>query len=205
MNWLAHALLSEDNIHYQLGNILADPLKGKPWEGANSAVANGIRMHKEIDKFTDTSKHVIDCKNIIGKSGRLRGIVIDIYFDYLLTKNWDSYSKVELNEFLTVLYVRAQKEIMDYPGPIQKHINNIIRFNVLGSYASLAGVEAALKRIDQRLSRLLLAKESTIEYLPYIEAHEEILESYFNEFFPLLIQYFMSRSSVTSREHWITN
>lgn len=29
MNWLAHVLLSENHIEYQLGNLLTDPLKGK--------------------------------------------------------------------------------------------------------------------------------------------------------------------------------
>ncbi len=34
MNYLAHTLLSKSNIEFQLGNLLADPLKGKRWPSA---------------------------------------------------------------------------------------------------------------------------------------------------------------------------
>ena len=37
MNWLAHVFLSENNIEHQLGNLLADPLKGRAWEEATPA------------------------------------------------------------------------------------------------------------------------------------------------------------------------
>jgi acyl carrier protein phosphodiesterase len=29
MNWLAHVFLSEENVDFQIGNFLADPMKGK--------------------------------------------------------------------------------------------------------------------------------------------------------------------------------
>ena len=52
MNWLAHVFLSEDHIEHQLGNLLTDPLKAKPWEGASDKVRHGIETHKRIDAFT---------------------------------------------------------------------------------------------------------------------------------------------------------
>lgn len=67
MNWLAHIFISIDSIDYQLGNLLADPLKGKPWPGASEATRSGFAMHRIIDRYTDTNTDVIKSKSRLGK------------------------------------------------------------------------------------------------------------------------------------------
>lgn len=42
MNWLAHVFLSEQNIDFQIGNFLADPLKGRLWEDATIDMKKGM-------------------------------------------------------------------------------------------------------------------------------------------------------------------
>ena len=53
MNYLAHIFLSENDIYFQLGNYLADRLKGRAWEDAHPNIIKGMQTHKIIDKFTD--------------------------------------------------------------------------------------------------------------------------------------------------------
>ena len=47
MNWLAHVFLSEQKIDFQIGNFLADPLKGRLWDDASSDMKNGMRITDE--------------------------------------------------------------------------------------------------------------------------------------------------------------
>ncbi len=89
MNWLAHILLSKRNIEYQLGNLLADPFKGKLWPAANQALLDGVQMHKSIDMFTDSHETVVQCKARLGTKGYLKGVVVDLLFDHFLSPQFD--------------------------------------------------------------------------------------------------------------------
>ena len=79
MNYLAHTVLSKNSIEYQLGNLLADPLKGKRWEGASDEHYAGMRMHAAIDMFTDANKTISLSKSRLRKKGYLKGVVIDTH------------------------------------------------------------------------------------------------------------------------------
>lgn len=94
MNWLAHIFLSEQNIDFQIGNFLADPLKGRAWENASVDLKKGIKTHLIIDTFTDSNEIVTQSKRRLRDSGLLKSIVIDITYDYFLTKNWESFCNV---------------------------------------------------------------------------------------------------------------
>ena len=100
MNWLSHVLLSEQKIDFQLGNYLADPLKGKAWEGASEELKQGIEVHKRIDAYTDNHEIFSQSKNRIREKGLLRGVVVDLTYDYLLTKHWDRFSHTPKEVFL---------------------------------------------------------------------------------------------------------
>ena len=87
MNWLAHIFLSEQNIDFQIGNYLADPLKGRVWEQASPNLKNGMHVHKIIDSYTDAHREFKRSKLRLGEKGLLKPIIIDLTYDYLLTKN----------------------------------------------------------------------------------------------------------------------
>ena len=86
MNWIAHIFLSELNTDFQIGNYLADPLKGKVWENANENIKKGMYVHKIIDSYTDSHLFFKNSKNKLGSKGLLKAVVIDLTYDYLLTK-----------------------------------------------------------------------------------------------------------------------
>ncbi len=86
MNWLAHLFLSEQNVDFQMGNILADPLKGKLWSDASVELGKGMSVHKIIDAYTDSHKTVAKSKASLRKKGLLKAVIIDLTHDYFLTK-----------------------------------------------------------------------------------------------------------------------
>ncbi len=100
MNWLAHSLLSKRHIDYQLGNILADPLRGAAWPHASEAMKEGMQMHKSIDKFTDQHPLIAVSKARLGADGHLKGVVLDLLYDHFLSQSWASFSAVSLTAFL---------------------------------------------------------------------------------------------------------
>lgn len=91
MNWLAHVFLSEQNIDFQVGNFISDPLKGKAWENASEDIKKGMEVHKIIDSYTDSHTIFKQSKKRLKDKGLLKAVIVDFTYDYLLAKNWDKF------------------------------------------------------------------------------------------------------------------
>ena len=137
MNWLAHVLLSEDKVDFQLGNYLADPLKGKAWESASDDLQKGITVHKLIDSYTDTHEIVALSKSRLRKQGLLRGVIIDLTYDYLLSQHWEKFSTIPKERFLTNFYTNAVKRATTLPTHPQQLVNNLVQQDRLSSFTRL--------------------------------------------------------------------
>ena len=203
MNWLSHIFISKNSIEYQLGNLLADPLKGKHWDGASDLTQEGFKMHCKIDVYTDANKNVLKSKSRLGKKGYLKGVVIDIAYDHLLLKNWNSYSNTDISSFINEFYKNALNEISNYPCTPREFVAQVIQSRCLTSYSTFEGLEAAFQRIDNRLSKRLLAKECATEYLPILERELDTIQQDFDIFFPQLISNFKTQIDGNLGDHWL--
>ena len=202
MNYLAHTVLSKSNIEYQLGNLLADPLKGKRWEGATDEHYAGMRMHAAIDIFTDANATISLSKSRLRKKGYLKGVVIDMTYDYFLSKHWDTFVKQDLRSFVDEFHQNAEFVVDDLPEKASSFISNITKHDILASYIDFNGLEIAFSRIDRRLSPRLAAKETTASYIPNIIDHYDEIETDFLTFFPQLIAYFLDKSGSSTKEQY---
>lgn len=189
MNWLAHLYLSEDDIHFQLGNILADPLKGKTWEGAPEKLIRGMAVHGKIDAFTDSHEVVKRSKARFTTKRYLKGVVVDIIYDHFLTKHWNSFSPIDRSVFIADFYSKIEDAIQNYPQEAQDFSRSLVNSDRLNRYVSLADVEQSFTRVDTRLSPKLIAKETCVSYMPLIQEHYAELEEDFLTFFPELKSY----------------
>ena len=107
MNYLAHLFLTKDyHEEVSVGNFFADAVKG------NNAISKypeqiqkGIRIHREIDSFTDSHPLVKKgTKRLHPNYGKFAGIIVDIFYDHLLADNWEQYSEIPLVEFAQAQY-----------------------------------------------------------------------------------------------------
>ena len=202
MNWLAHVFLSENHIEHQLGNLLTDPLKAKPWDGASIHVRHGIETHKRIDAFTDSHPIVSKSKARLAKRGPLKGVVLDILYDYFLSLHWDKFAQVDRVEFLEKFRVEAPHAIIGYPDRAQEVITRVVINKQLSSYISMDGVESAFGRIDNRLSERTRSKDTATRYLPIIQKEKEYLEEAFLDFFPELMTDISKKLEISSITHF---
>lgn len=203
MNWLAHVFLSENHIEYQLGNLLADSLKGKAWEGASEAFKQGLETHLYIDKFTDTHPLVKQSKAALTNRKYLKGVVIDIVYDHLLTKHWHHFSSVNFEVFTEKFCQNAPNVMEMYPPRAKEVISNVIKMKILSSYSDIEGLAEGLKRIDKRLSHRVRAKETAIGYLPLVEKKLLSIEKDFLQFFPELMADIAKRVNNQNLNHWL--
>ncbi|MGD9170300.1 MAG: ACP phosphodiesterase [Candidatus Thiodiazotropha sp.] len=203
MNWLAHIFLSENHIEYQHGNLLADLLKGRSWDGASNQFNAGLSMHLSIDSFTDRHPMVMKSKSRLGQNGYLRGVVIDITYDHLLVQNWHRYSHTPLDAFIDTFNRQSHQASRSYPDKARTFLSKLVGSGHLMDYGSFKGVERAFWRIDSRLSPRILARESSHGYLPRVKDEITGIEQDFLRFMPHLIRYFKSVSNLSLETHWL--
>ncbi|MET0496937.1 MAG: ACP phosphodiesterase [Steroidobacteraceae bacterium] len=185
MNWLAHVFLSDDDIEFQLGNLLADVVRGPELESMSPQFIRGVQRHKAIDSFTDAHPAVRRSRLRLGpEHRRFSGVLMDVFYDYFLATHWQSYSTVSLEEFTAAFYANATGSNVHLPAPAQLLVDRIVGYDLLGQYRNVHGVEQSLRRLSQRLAvrwKRDFALESSV---PVLLANETALAGDFAEFFP---------------------
>lgn len=202
MNWLAHAFLSEDHIDFQIGNILADPLKAKVWDDASIHMKKGMQTHVMIDAFTDSHKIVKLSKKRLREKGLLKPVIIDLTYDYFLTKNWNLYSTITIEEFTKNFYNKANKSLDYLPSHASNIVESLINKDLLNKYHTLEQLNTSFKRMDLRLSEKLLQRESASGYFYDVHINIEDLEKDFLDFFPQLCEYVKKDLNKNKINHW---
>ena len=184
MNFLAHLYLSRNNTNIMIGNFIADHIQGNKYEGFSAEIQQGIFLHREIDTFTDAHEVVRKSKRRLHERYRhYDGVIIDIFYDYFLAKNWAAYSEIPLELFTKSVYNLLDKVKLDLPTKSQQFINYMIEYNILFNYKYKDGIEKVLNGMNKRTkgkSQMNLA----IEDLHSLEAE---FEADFTVFFKELI------------------
>ena len=190
MNFLAHIYLSGDNDDIKIGNFLGDFVKGRLNKLTNAQYSNGLikgmALHREIDSFTDNHPVVrqsID--RLQPKYHKSSGIVIDMFYDHILAKNFHFYSTISLEEYSFNFYELLKNRKSEIPEPMERMVKSMISRNWFSSYKSYEGIEWALTGIFKRLSFESGIENATSE----LRKDYDLYEAEFRDFFPDLIQH----------------
>ena len=184
MNFLAHLVLSPKETDFISGNIAADFLKGSDRKIVSKGVQSGISMHRFVDQFTDTHALVKTSKDRVKNHFRLlSGVLIDVFYDHFLAKDFELIANISLEEFCEYIYETLEKNISELPPKLQQLVPVMIRENILFSYRRLAGIETALTRINLRVTK----KFSVGLAMAILNDMYDFLENDFRQYFPCLI------------------
>lgn len=202
MNWLAHIFLSEQNVDFQMGNYLADPLKGRTWDNASPNIIKGMKIHKVIDSYTDSHKLFIQSKTRLGSKGLLKPIIIDLTYDYLLTKNWNTFCTIKKDEFLKHFYTQTNKQLPYLPQKVSFLLERLIKYDILNQYQNLEQLKTAFERVDKRLSKRLLLRDQAVAYFDRVSEQIDEIETDFLLFFPMLCEKVRCNVNQKRLTHW---
>lgn len=151
MNFLAHIYLSGDNELVKIGNFMADGIHGHKPEDFQEDIKTGILLHRAIDSFTD--KHPIfrqGTKRLHPSYHHYAGVIVDIFYDHFLAKNWQDYHNQPLEDFAEAFYESLQEHYHLLTDRIKGLMPHMIKGNWLTSYASLEGIGRILAQMDHR-------------------------------------------------------
>ncbi len=178
MNFLAHIYLSGADNELMIGNFIADALRGKQTEVYSEAIKSGIKLHRQIDEYTDNHDLVKQCYELLKPSqGRYAGVIVDISFDHFLAKNWNNYHPVDLSIFSTSIYDVMDANYDILPLRFQKMMPKMRKQNWLYQYQYLEGIQKAFESIAKRAtfdSNMATAVENVKEHYSELEHNFEV-------------------------------
>ena len=185
MNFLAHIYLSGNNDLIKIGNFVGDWIKGNEFKKYVPDIQKGILMHRFIDSYTDNHPIVKKSKNRLNdKYHKYSGIIIDIFYDHFLAKNWQTYSPVILNDFISSLKESLLINMHHFSPEIQEFIPRFMKFGWMESYVTLEGIELVL----QGMSRHTSLPDKTEDAIKILQVYYTNFENEFLEYFPQLIK-----------------
>ncbi|WP_396178366.1 ACP phosphodiesterase [Flavobacterium sp.] len=151
MNFLAHIYLSGENDHIKIGNFMADGIHGKNFDAFPAGVQKGIRLHREIDSFTDFHPIFRQSKHRLHEHyGHYSGVIMDILYDHFLAKNFSSYSKVSLADFAANFYTLLDNNFHLLTPRFKMILPTLKSENWLLLYATVPGITHILYNMDRR-------------------------------------------------------
>ncbi|HEX7113841.1 MAG TPA: ACP phosphodiesterase [Steroidobacter sp.] len=187
MNWLAHVFLSESDIEFRLGNLLADLVRGEARERMSPRFRLGAEQHRIIDAYTDAHPVVRHSRSRIDASRRrFSGVLVDVFYDHFLARSWQSWSSEPLEVFISSFYTEASAAAIELPEPARSVLARIVEHDLLGSYLHTEGVERSLKRLSLRLAQRWRRPFDLERGVADLLAHHEALAGDFAKFFPAL-------------------
>lgn len=183
MNFLAHAHLSGENIEIMVGNFIADSVKGRDFSRFSKHIQTGILLHRKIDIFTDSHPTFkLSLSRIRAEHGKYSGVVVDIFYDHFLAKNWENYHPTDLSDFAANVYLQLSNRISVLPERTQRLLPFLVSQNWLVGYASFPDLERVFYGMDRRTG-LTSGMRDAVKTL---EQNYQPLQNDFTSYYPEL-------------------
>lgn len=200
MNYLAHlylaavpadlskrqASLSDGTDEALVGSLLGDFVKGDYHEQYPPAIQRSILLHRRVDAFSNAHPIYRRSKRRIHSSYRhTRGILVDLFYDHFLARNWDQYAAEPLPAFTRRVYQALEVHWDILPHRLQSILPRMAADDWLLAYGDIANIGHALAGLSRRLSR----ENELHRGLDELRANYADLEGDFRAFFPEIVDY----------------
>lgn len=169
-----------------VGNFLGDFVRKSQIDHWKDEFKTGFYLHHEIDRFTDSHEIVKQSKlRLVPKYRHYASVIVDIFYDHFLSKNWNQYSSIDLKSFTSSTYENLESHKAIFPERAIRTFDYMKSTDWLFNYQYMEGMEMALSGMARRTkfdSKMELSindlrndyhiyEEEFSKFLPEIEAH----------------------------------
>lgn len=154
MNFLAHAVLAERTPALMVGGVIGDWIKGILPGCLPSDLARGVALHRAIDGFVDTHPAFrCSCSRISPERRRYAGVLVDIFYDHVLARDWNRFHSALLPIYCQSVYRQINARLDELPESARFAMRLMAQEDWLQSYAELDGIADVLNRMSRRARR----------------------------------------------------
>lgn len=145
-------------------------------------IRQGIHMHRKLDSFTDFHPvFQVSRRRISDLNRRFAGVLIDMFYDHYLARNWLDYSTVSLEDFAEDFYDILERNRSILPDRLKYMMPYLKGENWLLSYGEIPGIEQAVNNVARRFAH---SRRPMINPIQELINNYEGLENDFKAFFP---------------------
>ena len=151
MNFLAHALLAGNDPALIVGGVVGDWIKGPLPGPLPPDLARGVALHRAIDSHAETHPAFQRSRNRVAPDRRrYAGILVDIFYDHLLARDWASLQPMPLAGYCCEVYAHIAARLDELPESSRHAMHLMADEDWLQSYAGLDGIADVLQRMSRR-------------------------------------------------------
>lgn len=186
MNYVAHLHIAQATESSLIGAFLGDFVKGDAYKAWPQETQDGIILHRKVDTFTDKHPSVVGLRAMFPKSlRRMAGVVIDIYFDHLLTAKLTRDGEKGL-AFLDDFYHDLHITSLPQHGHFVRLQSSLMKDKWLSDYQHQQTCFLAFRAIEKRLkNKIEFAELAQV----FIEGHHKYFRLAFEHFYPELLEF----------------
>ena len=153
MNFLFHMYLSGNEPDLLTGNFMGDFVKGPLGDAYPPRIRRGLRLHRDIDSFAQRNADFQASRLRLSPDyGLYRGVLVDLFYDHFLARDWDSWSDRPFQDYLSWTRGIIDTKLTIMPRELRDFVPVIFE-ELLPSYKDVEGTAAALARISRRVRR----------------------------------------------------
>lgn len=161
---------------------MADSIRGHGYDDYEGEVRKGILLHRSIDSFTDMHPIYRQSKHRLHeKYGHYSGVIMDIFYDHFLAKNWSRYSDEKLDVYADKFYHLLKDNYEILTEKVKGMIPYMFARNWLVSYATIEGLQMIMFHMDHRTKNRVDMHESIVELHKYYIEFEQEFTLFFEE------------------------
>jgi acyl carrier protein phosphodiesterase len=180
MNFLAHLYLSGNNDLIKIGNFMADGIRGKHYEHLPTEIQKGIVLHRAIDTYTDA--HPVfrqSTHRLHERYHHYAGVIVDIFYDHFLAKNWADYSDEKLEDFVARFYHSLEVHYDHLTDKTKALMPYMMEHNWLVNYQHQKGIAKILCQMDRRTNNVSKMQFSIEELQAFYDDFELEFKTFF--------------------------
>ncbi|MBU3680881.1 MAG: DUF479 domain-containing protein [Flavobacterium sp.] len=182
MNFLAHIHLSGHNQWVQTGNFMADTVRGKNYLHYPNEIQIGILLHRAIDTFTDA--HPLfrrSTKRLHAHYHHYSGVIVDVFYDHFLAKNFQDYSDNSLANFTQDFYRFLENNSDSLTEKTKHMLPFMVQQNWLFNYQYTDGIARILVQMDRRIGRNTRMQDSIQELNQFYPEFQDEFRQFYTE------------------------
>ncbi|HVF34220.1 MAG TPA: ACP phosphodiesterase [Candidatus Saccharimonadia bacterium] len=153
MNHLAHAVLAGDEPGMIVGSLLGDFWRGALDPAWPEPLGRGVRLHRRTDVVTDSHAAVVAARaRFEPPLRRYAGILLDVWFDHVLARDYERFAGEPLAPRLARVYAALADVPASAPASYALFAERTRRHDTLGRYEDPEFVESVFELIGARLA-----------------------------------------------------
>lgn len=151
MNFLAHALLAGDTPALIVGGVIGDWIKGPLPGTLPDDLAKGVALHRAIDSYAESNPAFCRSRSRVSADRRrYAGVLVDVFYDHLLARNWPAVNDRPLDEYCAGVYRLIEDRLNDLPVSSHRALTMMAEEDWLASYEHIEGIADVLDRMSRR-------------------------------------------------------